>query len=52
MTGDYSGRMAMDDFDDMPDTTDWCVGGCESWKESEEGLIRHNELHKRWIELS
>ena len=32
----------MNNFDDMPDSTDWCAGGCNSFKDTKEGL----ELYK------
>jgi hypothetical protein len=34
----------MDSPDDEPDTTDWCVGGCTPWKETEEGRARFEAL--------
>ena len=30
---------------------DWCVGGCKSWRETEEGRTRYKELHVRWHEV-
>ena len=39
----------MDSPEDEPDTTDWCVGGCDFWEETEGGRARYNELARRNI---
>jgi len=49
-TGDFTARQAMVDLQDGPRTTDWCVGGCDSWKDSESGIARYKELAARWKE--
>lgn len=41
----------MDSPQDEPPDTNWCVGGCQDWKETEEGRQRYDELHKRWLAL-
>ncbi len=36
----------MDNFDDMPDTDDWCKGGCDHYKNTVEGMERYHALGK------
>lgn len=28
--------------------SDWCIGSCQNWKETEEGRGRYIRLKKRW----
>jgi len=37
----------MDNFDDMPESTDWCVGGCQSFKSSAKGKKLYTTLKRR-----
>ena len=48
MTGDYSGREAMNSLDDMPKDSDYCAGGCSYWDDTKEGKARYADLEVRW----
>ena len=50
MTGDLSGREAMDSPEDDPDTTVWCSSGfgCVPYIETAEGRERYEELKPRY----
>jgi len=39
----------MDSHEDGPPDTNWCVGGCEEWRETEDGRKRYEELRERWL---
>lgn len=47
-TGDTSAREAMNNPELAPKTTDWCVGGCKSYKATKEGRERYLDLYERW----
>jgi hypothetical protein len=51
ITGDFSGREAMDSAADEPPDTNWCAGGCVSWKETELGRDRYAQLAERMAGL-
>lgn len=53
MTGDLSGREAMDSHEDGPDSTKWCGGGngCKPYATTEEGRKRYEELKQRYYAL-
>ena len=50
MTGDFTGREAMDSPTDEPDTTVWCAGGveCKPHSKTVEGRKLYNELKQRY----
>jgi hypothetical protein len=48
MTGDFSGREAMNSLDDMPKDSNYCAGGCSEWKDTEDGRERYAWLKERW----
>lgn len=50
VTGDMSGREAMNSPEDDPATTDWCAGGCSHHSETEDGRKRYEELQIRYEE--
>ena len=37
----------MDSFEDGPDNTNWCVGGCQHFRETEAGRERFRQLTVR-----
>lgn len=49
LLGDYEARLALQEASlKLEVGTDWCVGGCKNYRETEDGLARYGDLKKRW----